>query len=108
MYWKLNVFETLRIGNLRCWNFEARGRRERVQYYLELRNDFVFKLASPNRLSAGSGSVWTSSLHHESLDDSMEHVTVVIPVSRMHHKVLHRLWHLVLEQFDVDVARRGA
>lgn len=73
---------------------------------LQIRPKFVFELASPYTFATGTGPGGIARLYHETLDDSVEYVTVEVAVLRVHAEVLDRLRNVLAEEIHVDIAER--
>lgn len=58
----------------------------------EIRVEFVFEVAAPNRRAASAVSLRIACLYHELFDYSMEDVAVVVAVARVNCEVLNALW----------------
>lgn len=68
------------------------GHREHIRLVVfEIRVEFVFEVAAPNRRAASAVSLWIACLYHELFDYSMEDVAVVVAVARVNCEVLNAL-----------------
>lgn len=68
--------------------------------------EFILELTAPDRLTTGAGSSGIARLNHETLDDTMEDVPIIVTVFGMHAKVFHRLRALFSEEPHMDVTHR--
>lgn len=66
--------------------------------------EFILEITAPNRFTSRSCTSWISSLDHESFDDTMENMPVIIAIFAVHTEVFHRFWTFSGKQFQVNIS----
>jgi len=66
--------------------------------------DLILKLATPDRFTSGTVTFWTTCLHHEASDNSMEQFVIIVPVLGMSCEILHSERALRTVQMQVDLS----
>lgn len=66
--------------------------------------EFIFEIAAPDGLTTGACASWIARLYHESFDNTMENVAVVITIFTMHTEVLHWFRTFGAKQFQMNIS----
>lgn len=84
------------------------GHTDRVRsIVLQRRAELILELSAPDGLSTGTRSRGIARLDHETLDNPMENVPIVVAILGVHTEIFHRFGTLFAEQTHVDVPHGG-
>ena len=72
--------------------------------YLQIGNELILEFAAPNRFTSCTRAQWATGLNHETLDNTMKYMSIVVAITNVHDKVFHRFWTFIFEQSEIDIA----
>ena len=95
-----------KLGSIGCWPSVCHRQHIGPIESPFFRAEFVFEVASPDGLPTSAVAAGTTTLVHESLDNSVEYGVVVVALFGQFYEILAGLGALFQEQVQADVPKR--